>query len=94
MADFTVRVELHKATGEEYGALHEAMERRGYSRYIRTERGTWLLPTAEYSLEGSSMDVTDVRDQALEIAKSVKSYPEPWVLVTESKRRAWSTKKL
>ena len=93
MAGFTVRVELHKASGDDYAELHEAMERRGYTREIKTARGTWRLPTAEYNLEDSSMETPEVRDQALEIAESVKSKPTPWILVTKSQGRAWSTEK-
>lgn len=94
MADFTVRVELHGASGTEYDGLHEAMERHGYVREIKTSRGTWYLPTAEYNLNGSSMETTEVRDQALAIANSVKSKPKPWVLVTKAQGRAWSTEKV
>lgn len=94
MADYTVRVELHKASGDDYAELHEEMERHGYKREITTARGTWRLPTAEYNLEGSSMETSEVRDQALEIAKSIKSKPTPWVFVTQSQGRSWSTEKV
>ena len=30
MANFTVRVELHKATWDDYDVLHAAMERKGF----------------------------------------------------------------
>jgi hypothetical protein len=94
MASFTVRVELHRASGDHYDELHDGMEKHGYSREITTDRGTWRLPTAEYNLEGSSMNATEVRDQALEIAMGVKASPKPWVFVTEAKERAWSSEKV
>jgi hypothetical protein len=84
-------VELHEASGDDYADLHKAMKRHGYTREIKTARGTWQLPTAEYNLEGSLMETSEVRDEALEIAKSVKPKPTPWILVTKSQGRAWSS---
>ena len=39
MANFTVRVELHQATGADYDALHAAMEQVGFSRLITGDNG-------------------------------------------------------
>ena len=34
MPDFTIRVELHGATGDDYDKLHSAMQKRGFVRTI------------------------------------------------------------
>jgi hypothetical protein len=93
MADYTVRVELRP--GGDYNALHTAMERAGYKRFIVASDGSrYALPHAEYDLPGSNLLVGQVRDQALAIATSVHASPAPWVLATQATGRAWSTQKL
>jgi hypothetical protein len=88
MPSFTTRVELHRATGEDYERLHLAMEKRGFSRTITSDKGVrYDLPTAEYDRSGSSLTRAEVRDDAKAAASSVtKSYS---VLVTESNGRTW-----
>jgi hypothetical protein len=50
---FLVRVELHKATDDDYDTLHDAMEARGFERSVQGSNGTWYqLPTAEYHYSG------------------------------------------
>jgi hypothetical protein len=39
MANYLARVELHKATYEDYEALHEAMSQRGFVRTIVANDG-------------------------------------------------------
>lgn len=98
MASFTVRIELHGATGEDYNRLHAAMEAAGYQRYVAGvtqdgKSGHWALPTAEYDYS-SSASAYAVRDHAKAIADTIK--PESWCLVTQvapGDCRAWSTKK-
>jgi len=98
MTDFTVRVELHGATGQDYDALHEAMEAAGYRRYINGfdssgRSGFWALPTAEYDCTGeAAATAASIRDQAKRIADGVK--PGGWCLVTEAGDRAWSLDRL
>jgi hypothetical protein len=88
MAQFTVRVELHRADEDDYETLHDAMERRGFSRLITSDDGeVYHLPWAEYNMQDS---VT--RAQVLTLAKAAanetgKNYA---VLVTESNGRTWS----
>ena len=96
MSSFTVRVELHGASGAQYDALHDAMERNGFYRAIEGVGGdgvSWVyaMPTAEYDHVSQATCVA-VRDAALRIASSVKSTPEPWVFVTEANNRAWTSK--
>jgi hypothetical protein len=87
MAQFSVRVELHAASYADYEKLHASMERRGFSRLIKSDAGkTYHLPTAEYDGGG---DVTC--QQVLEFAKAAaaetgKSFE---VFVTESAARLW-----
>lgn len=82
---FTVRVELHSATDEHYEKLHEAMVRAGFSRELIIKDGPKLqMPTAEYRLYNAADKTTEqVADNALRVAKTVKSLPAPWVLVTQ-----------
>lgn len=87
MAKFTVRVELHDANSEDYDNLHKKMEAKGYSREISSNGKTYQLPSAEYICE-KNLEVTAVRDEVKEIAKSVK--PAPNILVTKSDGRAWN----
>jgi hypothetical protein len=87
MAKFSVRVELHAASYADYEKLHASMERRGFSRLIKSDEGkTYHLPTAEYDAGG---DVTC--QQVLEYAKAAaaetgKSFE---IFVTESAGRVW-----
>lgn len=88
MPQFTTRVELHRATGEDYEELHAAMEKRGFSRTIVSGKGVrYDLPMAEYDRAGSNLTRSDVLEDAKAAASSVtKSYA---VLVTESNGRTW-----
>ena len=67
MTNFTVRIELHGADEADYENLHEAMERRGFVRWIESDGGRYRLPTAEYNLVDADMD----RARVLEIARHV-----------------------
>jgi hypothetical protein len=96
MANFTVRIELHGASGEEYEKLHTAMEKAGYRRYMsgtaNGRPGIWQLPTAEYDFTSSTMSAYEVRDHAKAIADRVKA--GAWCLATEVASRAISSKLL
>ncbi len=87
MATFTTRVELHYASEDDYEALHAAMKRKGFSRFIKSDDGiTYHLPTAEYNYAGDKN-----QSQVLDLAKAAadetkKKYA---VLVTESNGRTW-----
>ena len=51
MAMFSVRVELHGATWDDYEILHPAMEAAGFNRTIASDDGVvYHLPTAEYTM--------------------------------------------
>lgn len=87
MARFTVRVELHGATWDDYAALYEQLAAYGITDVIASNEGiAYRMPPAEYNYEGLA-----TRDQVLDAAKAcaasvVRSYA---VLVTEATARLW-----
>jgi hypothetical protein len=88
MASFTVRIELHHATWDDYNALHAAMEHRGFSRLVKADDGrTFHLPWAEYNGTGA-LTCAQIRDIAQEAASETGKKNS--VLVTEVASRAWS----
>ena len=87
MANFTIRVELHRAVGADYDVLHAAMEQKGFSRFITGENGqTYHMPWAEYTGSGN-LTSGQVRDIARDAANTTGKSNA--VLVTESTSRAW-----
>jgi glucosamine 6-phosphate synthetase-like amidotransferase/phosphosugar isomerase protein len=87
MASYTTRVELHDAVTSDYTKLHKAMEKKGFSRTITSDKGVvYHLPTAEYDFHG-----TETRKQVTNLAKEAASTVKPSyaVLVTESKGRTF-----
>ncbi len=88
MAKFTVRIELHRATAEDYGKLHAAMEADGFTMTIKAnDDKVYRLPSAEYRYTSKTEDAGDVCDKAFNIAKIIK--PKPAVLVTEAQSTVW-----
>ncbi len=87
MARFTVRVELHDATQDDYERLQELMQAAGFFRTIKGEDGTkFHLPSSEYNFEGS-IDINTVRERAKGAARGTRRDFD--LLVTESIRRRW-----
>jgi hypothetical protein len=87
MAKFTVRVELHAASYSDYELLHAAMERRGFSRQIKSDEGkTYFLPTAEYDKRGDFSPEQTLDSAKAAAAETGKRFA---VLVTESAGRKW-----
>jgi hypothetical protein len=87
MANFTVRVELHKAEWNDYEQLHAAMEQKGFSRQITSDDGkAYHLPWAEYNGTGN-LTSSQVRDIARQAADSTGK--QNAVFVTEAVSRAW-----
>lgn len=87
MANFTVRVELHSATWQDYDVLHNAMANEGFSRTIRSDTGaTYQLPTAEYVI-GGGLTIEDVRERAKRAANRTGKSSE--AIVAETVRWAW-----
>jgi hypothetical protein len=87
MANFTVRVELHQATWDDYETLHAAMAQRGFSRSIIGGDGkTYQLPLAEYNGSSENLDTSEIRDIAQTAAKTTGK--KNAVLVTQGVR-AW-----
>lgn len=97
MSDFTIRVELHNANPTDYETLHILMASIGCRREIggsdaSGSQGVWILPSAEYDYTNASLTAFQVRDLVKSVSDRVR--PDSWVLVTEVKNRAWSTKKI
>ena len=89
MADYTIRIELHGVSREQYGPLHDAMFAIGATTTITGDDGrVHRLPPGEYNLVGSALSCTEVRDVAQHIA--ARFCQDPGVLVDEVLRRAWS----
>jgi hypothetical protein len=87
MANFTVRVELHKAAWTDYDQLHAAMAQKGFSRQITSDNGrAYHMPWAEYNGTGN-LTSTQVRDIARDAANSTGKHNA--VFVTEALSRAW-----
>jgi hypothetical protein len=88
MASFTVRVELHDASGADYLRLHEAMEAQGFDRTIKSDEGIiYRLPEAEYNRVGALTRDDVIAEAKRGAAATGKRYS---VLVTESNGRKWS----
>ena len=89
MSKFTVRVELHHATEDDYKLLHEEMESYNFSRIISdTDTGEeFHLPTAEYRGSSPYMEQSDVAKIAEKAAlKTERDYS---ILVTKSAGTCW-----
>jgi len=82
MANYLARVELHKATYDDYETLHAAMERRGFSRFIvSNDRKKYRLPTGTYVAENTNATLEQAYSAAQAAAADTgKSF---WVIVVD-----------
>lgn len=88
MSNFSVRVELHNADWAAYERLHVAMQTRGFNRFIIGDDGRrHRLPTAEYDLPASTLQLQEVTTLVHAIASTIR--PSPMVLVTQASARGW-----
>lgn len=90
MTNFMVRIELHDADDDDYAALHTAMERQGFVRWVQGKVSRDRLPTAEYNMADTALERAEVLVRAKKAAKSTKPRPTPWIIVTELAGRTWS----
>ncbi len=82
MANYLARVELHKATSDDYDTLHEAMRKRGFSRFIFSgQNKKYRLPTGTYVATGSSWTLQQAYDFA--IAGAADTGKSSWVIVVD-----------
>jgi hypothetical protein len=87
MARFTIRIELHDASWDDYEEMYGYLESQRIIDVITSDDGVkYKMPPAEYHYEGAA-----TRAQVLDMAKAsaakvAKSYT---VLVTESAGRTW-----
>lgn len=87
MALFTIRVELHNASWDQYTELYKHLSALGITDTIVGDDGVrYRMSPAEYNFEGNAtcVQVRDAVDAAA--AKVVRSYA---VFVTEAVRRTW-----
>jgi hypothetical protein len=83
MPRFITRVELHAANSGDYEKLHDAMQKKNFSRTITSGNGgTYHLPMAEYYRSGAGLTCDQVRGDAKAAADSV--WKSCAVLVTEA----------
>ena len=65
MTNYIVRVELHRATEEDYERLHDAMERQGFVRWvISDDSAPYRLPTAQYHMANTNIGMRDAWGRA------------------------------
>jgi len=85
--NFSIRIELHGGRAEDYAALHVAMEKCGFRRYVVADDGrAFALPIAEYAgtFNATIKDVTDTAGVAA--ASTGRPYS---VLVAEAQQQMW-----
>jgi hypothetical protein len=89
MTNYVTRVELRgKPSGEDYQALHDTMENKGFSRTIKSDDGTeYKMPHAMYYVT-SSLTTTQVCEHATEAANSV--WNSHRVFTCEAPRISWT----
>jgi len=87
MAKFTIRIELHDATWDDYMEMYKHLEAQGITDIITSGDGTrYRMPPAEYNYEGTATRADVLALAKKSASKVVKSYA---VLVTESSGRSW-----
>lgn len=91
MPNFTTRIELHKATDDDYEVLHAAMGKEGFTRTITAEDKVYKLPTAEYNYVGTGT-LSDIYKKAEKAADSTKK--ANWILITESAGRTFKLEQI
>lgn len=82
MANYLARVELHKATYDDYEVLHGAMSQRGLSRVIvSNDSKKYRLPTGTYAVENTNATLEQAYSAAQAAATDTgKSF---WVIVVD-----------
>lgn len=77
MAQFIIRVELHKANQDDYETLHSAMYDEDLFRIIQDDitKKFYILPPAEYNYVGNLSNKEDILYKAERAAKKTnRSY--------------------
>jgi hypothetical protein len=87
MSAFSIRVELHQATWQDYENLANDLLRQGITRTITADNGgTYHLPPAEYNYQGNAT-IDAVLNAAS--ASAQKTGRRHAVFVTEASQRKW-----
>lgn len=88
MSSFTIRVELHNASRQNYADLEADLARFGITDEIVASTGvTYKMPPAEYNYEGRG-DIDDVLSTARGAAD--RTGRSNAVFVTEALQRKWN----
>lgn len=88
MVYFTIRIELHGATGAGYTQLHKNLADIGLTDIIADDAGTrYRMPPGEYNYQG---DVTIQQVLAAAQAAATKTNRKWAVFVSEATRRLWN----
>ena len=82
MANYLARVELHKATYDDYETLHEAMRQRNFSRVIvSNDKKKYRLPTGTYVVENTSASLEQAYTAA--VAAAAVTGRSSWTIVAD-----------
>ena len=83
MSKYLARVQLMGSpSGDEYQDLHDRMQAKGWSREIKSGKGTkYKLPHATYRKETTASDTSAQCDEVIAVADKVKARPFPQILV-------------
>jgi hypothetical protein len=88
MSMFTIRVELHDATWDDYTKLHAQLAARGITDVVVSDEGVrYKMSPAEYNYVGDRT-IEQVQEQAEAAARAVgKRYA---IFTSEAVRRRWT----
>ena len=81
VSEFSLRIELHKATWEDYDKLHAALSHHSIMHTVPSNQGPRQLPTGTYWYDGPQNSGRAICDLARDVAARIKAIPAPWVFV-------------
>lgn len=88
MAEYMVRVELLKASWDDYEDLHAGMEALGLSKTVTfSDNSIRKLPIGTY-YGSSNLEITDLRERIRNLATPLSANGGPWIFVSQSE--TWS----
>ncbi len=88
MTDYMVRVELLKASWDDYEDLHAGMEALGLKKTVTFSDGSIRkLPIGTY-YGSSNLEITALRERVRNLAIPLSAHGGPWIFVSQSE--TWS----
>jgi hypothetical protein len=91
MPRYFARVELHKATEDDYETLHDLLKVKGFTQCHKTAEGMRQLPTGFYVANKTEESVDVVAKSVKASADSVKSKNEIVVVKSQVSKSFLST---